>query len=175
MSAVDAYVVSEQTGEKLTLTPVTEAPANTGMLLKAKNDSQKGATVVLPLTTNAATVGTNLLKPVLSSETIVTQTDGDYTNFILANGTYGIDWYTLSENGAIGANKAYLQLLTSNLPSSSSRGFTWVIDGGTTGIVDNKRETITNNHWYDLSGRKLSGKPTRKGLYIHNGKTVLVP
>ena len=174
MSAVDAYVISAQSGEKLTLTPVTEAPANTGMLLKAKNDSQKGATVVLPLTTNAATVGTNLLKPVLSSETIVTQTDGDYTNFILANGAHGIDWYTLSTSGAIGANKAYLQLLTANVPSSSSRGFTWVIDGGTTGIVDNKRETITNNHWYDLSGRKLSGKPTAKGLYIHNGKTIVI-
>ena len=24
--------------------------------------------------------------------------------------------------------------------------------------------------WYDLSGRRLSGKPAQKGLYIHNGK-----
>jgi hypothetical protein len=24
--------------------------------------------------------------------------------------------------------------------------------------------------WYDLSGRKLSGKPSQKGIYIHNGK-----
>ncbi|MEE3446214.1 MAG: hypothetical protein VZQ78_08405, partial [Prevotella sp.] len=23
--------------------------------------------------------------------------------------------------------------------------------------------------WYDLQGRQLSGRPTQKGLYIHNG------
>ena len=28
--------------------------------------------------------------------------------------------------------------------------------------------------WYDLNGRKLQGKPTRKGLYIVNGRTVVV-
>lgn len=28
--------------------------------------------------------------------------------------------------------------------------------------------------WYMLDGRKLSGKPTKKGLYIVNGKTVVV-
>jgi hypothetical protein len=29
--------------------------------------------------------------------------------------------------------------------------------------------------WYDLNGRKLNGKPTKKGLYIHNGRKVVVP
>jgi hypothetical protein len=29
--------------------------------------------------------------------------------------------------------------------------------------------------WYDLSGRKLSGKPTVKGIYIVNGKKVFIP
>ena len=28
--------------------------------------------------------------------------------------------------------------------------------------------------WYDLSGRNLSGKPTKKGLYINNGKLVVI-
>jgi hypothetical protein len=26
-----------------------------------------------------------------------------------------------------------------------------------------------NGIWYDLQGRQLSGRPTQKGLYIHNG------
>ena len=30
------------------------------------------------------------------------------------------------------------------------------------------------DEWYDLQGRKLSGKPTQKGIYIHNGKKVVV-
>ena len=27
--------------------------------------------------------------------------------------------------------------------------------------------------WYDLQGRRLSGEPTQKGLYIRNGKKVM--
>jgi hypothetical protein len=28
--------------------------------------------------------------------------------------------------------------------------------------------------WYDLSGRKLEGKPTQQGIYICNGKKVVI-
>ena len=28
--------------------------------------------------------------------------------------------------------------------------------------------------WYDLNGRKLNGMPTKKGMYIMNGKKVVV-
>ena len=50
---------------------------------------------------------------------------------------------------------------------------------GATGIVDIEHGTLNNEHlaggaWYDLSGRKLSGKPTAKGLYIHNGKKRII-
>ncbi len=42
------------------------------------------------------------------------------------------------------------------------------------GIRDNKREPITNNHWYTLDGVRLDGKPTQKGLYIHGGRKVVI-
>ena len=42
----------------------------------------------------------------------------------------------------------------------------------TAGIKDINRETITNNRYYDLQGRKVTN-PT-KGLYIVNGKTVVM-
>ena len=32
----------------------------------------------------------------------------------------------------------------------------------------------SNGAWYSLDGRKLNGKPTAKGLYIHNGKKVAI-
>ena len=37
-------------------------------------------------------------------------------------------------------------------------------DDGTTGIVDVRRkvEDVRSTGWYDLSGRKLNGKPTAK-------------
>ena len=28
--------------------------------------------------------------------------------------------------------------------------------------------------WYSLDGRKLSKKPTAKGLYIHNGRKIVI-
>jgi len=31
-----------------------------------------------------------------------------------------------------------------------------------------------NDQWYTISGLKLQKKPTRKGLYIFNGKKVVV-
>ena len=52
-------------------------------------------------------------------------------------------------------------------------------DDDATGIVsiENGKWIIDNGAgagWYDLSGRKLQGKPTAKGLYINNGKKVVI-
>ena len=33
---------------------------------------------------------------------------------------------------------------------------------------------IMDNSWYTMDGRKLCGKPTKKGVYIHNGKKAIV-
>ncbi len=35
-------------------------------------------------------------------------------------------------------------------------------------------DSSAEGNWYDLNGRKLSAKPTAKGLYIHNGKKKVV-
>ena len=45
---------------------------------------------------------------------------------------------------------------------------------GVTGIETIDREPLTLNQWYDMQGRKLEGKPVRKGVYISNGKKVVV-
>ena len=49
----------------------------------------------------------------------------------------------------------------------------------TTGIVDIEHGTLNIEHsaaagWYTLDGRKLDGKPTKKGLYIHNGNKLVI-
>jgi alpha-amylase len=31
----------------------------------------------------------------------------------------------------------------------------------------------TDNNWYDLNGRRLTGEPTTKGVYIYQGKKIL--
>ena len=52
-------------------------------------------------------------------------------------------------------------------------------DGNTTGIVTVQTTPDPSllrrgngEQWYDLQGRKLSGEPTRKGIYIYKGKKV---
>ena len=33
---------------------------------------------------------------------------------------------------------------------------------------------LTVDSWFSLDGRKLVGKPAKKGVYIHNGKKEVV-
>jgi hypothetical protein len=61
-------------------------------------------------------------------------------------------------------------------PSSWSQvtDFT-TLNVGTTKImtVESQKPTI-NSGWFSLDGRRLSGKPTQKGVYIYNGKKVVI-
>ena len=51
-------------------------------------------------------------------------------------------------------------------------------DGETTGIVSMedggwKMEDV-NDAWYSIDGRKLNGEPTQKGVYIQNGRKIVI-
>jgi hypothetical protein len=50
------------------------------------------------------------------------------------------------------------------------------INGGTTGIEDVrcKMSDGRGDNWYDLNGRRLQQKPTQKGVYLNNGRKVIV-
>ena len=54
----------------------------------------------------------------------------------------------------------------------------FVGDSNATGIIsidkDNKIIVNESEGWYSLDGRKLSGKPTNKGVYIQNGRKVVI-
>ena len=39
--------------------------------------------------------------------------------------------------------------------------------------VTSDKVQVTSEEWYTIDGRKLSGKPNAKGMYIHNGKKVV--
>ncbi len=47
---------------------------------------------------------------------------------------------------------------------------------GTTGIntLPNDDGEDMSGNWYTLDGRKLQGKPTQKGVYISNGKKMVI-
>ena len=91
------------------------------------------------------------------------------------------------ESGAkIGAQRAYFQLdgLTAGESSSPNavRAFKLSFGDQSTGIVEISDPAPSpsptgvgrNAAWYTLDGRKLSGKPTKSGVYIHNGRKVVI-
>ena len=41
-------------------------------------------------------------------------------------------------------------------------------------LIDNGQLTTDHADWYNLNGQKLSGKPSANGLYIKNGKKVII-
>ena len=49
-------------------------------------------------------------------------------------------------------------------------------NGGTTniGAINTQTGEISFDGWYTIDGRKLDGKPTKKGLYINNGRKVVI-
>lgn len=72
----------------------------------------------------------------------------------------------------LNANKAYYLLPSGNSAKALTLSFDDA-EGEVTGIntVGAKAE---NGAWYSIQGVQLQGKPATKGIYIHNGKAVIV-
>jgi hypothetical protein len=78
---------------------------------------------------------------------------------------------------ALGACRAYFKIGDDDaLCAKSFVGFD--IDFGDESTAIHNAEFIMQNDnadtWYTIDGIKLDGKPSKKGMYIHNGKTVVV-
>ena len=72
--------------------------------------------------------------------------------------------YTVHTNGARGEDIRYIPLTT--LGGGTD---------GTTGIMEILQPVGSDaGAWYSLDGRKLDAKPTKKGVYIQNGKKIVI-
>ena len=88
---------------------------------------------------------------------------------------YGDKFLKSDSNSGIAANRCWLKLEAGG-GTSGARLLSIVIDDNPTAI-DNVQWSMVNGQsdsWYTLDGRKLNGKPTKKGLYIYNGKKVAI-
>ena len=97
---------------------------------------------------------------------------------ILFLGTESTLYYPLS-GAYIGAQRAYFRLKGIAAGDTHNQARAFVLNFGdseTTGILSTTNLTNDTNSdaWYDLSGRRLNGKPTQKGLYINNGCKVVI-
>ena len=80
----------------------------------------------------------------------------------------------------IGSCRAYFKIGEDVSSAKLLSDFSFIFGEETvTGIVELEARSEesgvgSKNEWFDLQGCKLAGKPTRKGIYIINGKKVLI-
>lgn len=141
-------------------------PAETGVLLRGT----AGATYTLTGTNAAAaTVTDNALVAVTKQTTIQPTADG-YTNFGLSGGVFK---KVNEAGGTVKANRAYLHIPT----TAGAREISLVWDEDVTAIGKEaivKGAESAPGQWYTIGGRKLAGQPSQKGIYIVNGKKVVI-
>jgi hypothetical protein len=105
---------------------------------------------------------------------------GETDNSILLMGGENMLYYPTTGAG-LGAQHAYFKIGGDGAKARRITGFS--IDFGdseTTGIISAEANsslfTIHSSlsDWYTLDGRRLSGKPTRSGIYINGGRKVVI-
>lgn len=165
-------------GNDVTFTAVGQVPAGEGVLLKATTTLESNTVYTIPFATASVTAwaaddndfirGMGAAVPSYSEE-------GSYYNYIL-NKNGGVVGFYRAAGQTVAANRAYLR--TTAAPSTSANAMSFSFEESTTGIKEEgiaKRDNqFADAEWYDLQGRKLSNIPTVSGLYIVNGKKVVI-
>ena len=155
-TGLTAYIATVE-GSTVSFSPVTSVPANTGVLLKGDAGTYEFTAV--------ASSSTNVENNKLVGVTEETAKDAGI--YVLMDGTKGVGFYKTTNAFTVGANSAYLPAdVVAN--AKSFIGFDDV-----TGIESLKAEkNVADGQWFNLAGQRVA-QPT-KGLYIQNGKKVIV-
>lgn len=159
-TGVKAYYVSAK-GTEATMTAIDAQaiPANQGVILTS--ESGEAATMVPAAGETAATITGNQLGHSAGAAKSLTAGEG----YILGNGTEGTAFYPCKA-GSLPINKAYL------LGNGESSAIVMNFGNAVTGINTIAAPANAKAPIFDLSGRRVV-KAT-KGLYIQNGKKVIV-
>ena len=163
------YTIANVTATEAQLSDAIKvAPAETPLLVYNKSEQDK-TFLLIPTTENAdeVTPAKEFKGSITSGELPASSSTADY--YALNGKAFVWVKYTIE----IGANKCWLQI--SSQPAAARAMTRSIVGGnGTTGIDAIENVTIDNEGWYDLQGRKLQSAPNRKGIYIHNGRKVVV-
>ena len=163
---VKLYTISSVSTTAATLSSeIAIAPANTPILVY--NGGQEAKTVLLIPTVDAAdnVQAATAFKGTLTETTIPASTSTQ--NNYAFNGKQFV-W--VKEALPVAANKCWLEIPNS---ANAAPAMTIVFGEATgIGVIDNGQRT--SGDWYDLNGRKLEGRPTKKGVYINNGRKVVI-
>lgn len=161
-TGISAYTAAVD-GSNVVLTEIDDGvvPANRGVILF----SETAATYSVPVATASATVDDTGLS--ISDGTTATKENNVY---VLGQKDGVVGFYRWIGAASLSVGRVYLAT------SQAARDFlTFVFNEDASAVETVKRdETLPRHGWTDLSGRRLAGRPTLKGLYIVNGRKVVV-
>ncbi len=173
-----AYIIEGVADGQATLKQIDAnkvLPASTGILLKGAKEYVIYSAFMGDEDADAlADVSSNLLIGSGDYTYDITGLNGsvEYKAYILADGANGVGFYPLAsytEDNQLAAHKAFLAVPVTTETPAPFYGFG---GEGTTGINSVERGALSVEGCYTLDGRRVE-QPT-KGLYIMNGKKVLV-
>ena len=153
---ITAYVGTLE-GTALTFTPITQVPANTGLLLVASG----GATANVPVIASASAVENNCLGGVNEQTTL---NSNDYI-LNVKNGAAG--FYKAGDYTTLAAHKAYIPAITGN----GVKSFAICLEDDPTGISLTPALSSREGEIYNLAGQRI--QKLQKGINIVNGKKIL--
>ena len=163
--AAELYTISSVNGDQAVLSDRSDAmPSNTPMLVYNKSNETKVILLIPCAEPDMAITVAPEFQGTLTGTTIAASTE-NVTNYAFN----GKQFVFVKNAIEVGPNKAWLSINT-GVPSARIM----LVFDETTKIANTNITNITNGNWYDLNGRKLNAKPVKKGLYIVNGKKVLV-
>ena len=178
---VEVYIAKTVQGDRLMMTQMTDVlPAYTGVIVRAPEGTYR---FVMSDETPADVEG-NLLEGTTSEESIVADPDYKYYVLSMMDDVVGMYLAKIKDNGTFlnNANKAYLALDMNKLgifddetDTSNQLSNRLRFDFGGTTAIDNPE--IRNHNSviiYDLTGRRVMNTEKLKGIYIVNGKNVIL-
>ena len=154
-TGLTAYI-AKMNGTNVEFTPVTKVPAYNGVLLKADaaGDFTVNATSSVDEVTDNVFIG-------VTKETTINETG----IFVLMNGEKGVGFYKTTQPFTLKANSAYL-------PALGEGARTFIGFDNETTAIEGVAVMHQNGEVYNLQGQRVVAP--QKGLYIVNGKKVLV-
>ena len=189
VKGLSAWTATGFGDNKVMLSRAYVVPAGTGVYLKA--DTKGSFTIP---TTSRTMYYSNLFVGVPNGKTVQpTETyNGEkfvILNFALSKSTGLPAFFPLTEPKTFGANKMYLHLPARLLPDNATREIRVDIvfdeedqngilidneETTPTGINDASRVNDKCSVAYDLQGRRIDSSKLQKGIYLMNGKKMLV-
>ena len=154
---IKAYIISGVSGNSVTLTELNYIPMGVPVLVE-KIEVTATRPEANPETTD------NMLKYASGNETLDRSAG---TLYVLYNGMF-----VRATNNTVAAQNVYLQVPVST--PNSARTLSIKGGDGTTAIESvDWIESSDTDRWYDMQGRRIE-RPTKTGIYLNNGKKVVI-